>query len=155
MLSSWWVGIEWGFHACFLSNFKANLKDFLLWIEVGQIINNRPFFSSLAEVGGGKKNSLAEGGTMQHSAAEAQPYLHTECSGNCLPAVFCVYALFIGPRSLSTACHLLRLSKPPIRSSSRWLINLRRKRKIKLSSISLGGIKCIFVRLRRPFSLTS
>lgn len=94
-----------------------------------QIINYPPFF--LPSWGRGKKteNSVTGGGTKQHCAAEAQPYLHTECSGNCLSAVFCVYALFIGLRSLSTACHSLRLSKLSIRSSSRWwLINLRRKR---------------------------
>lgn len=40
-------------HDFFFLNFKANLKDFPLWIEVGQIINNPSIFL-LVEVG--KKN---------------------------------------------------------------------------------------------------
>lgn len=30
----------------FFLNFKANLKDFPLWIKVGRIMSNRPFFPS-------------------------------------------------------------------------------------------------------------
>lgn len=132
---------------CFF-NFKANLKGFPLWEKVVRIMSNRPFFSFLVWVG--RNNSLAQGGTMQHRAAEAQPYLHTECSGNCLPAVFCVYASVYWAEEFFHRLPLAAAVKA-VRSQLTEMTDYLTGRgkssfhsRLSTNWVVLGGIKCTF-----------